>query len=91
MKRIILFVLLKVVEIGGFIFVFTGCSAFGNILPIKWIDETDIVWTRDVGSFIACGIYGAMLAFLVSIALIILYYVAKAIIEKNWEWTGRFK
>lgn len=89
MRRISIFIGLKIVEIVGSIFIFTACSALGNILPIEWTDGTDIVWTRDVGSFIALGITGMMVIFGAVVASIILYHVIKAIIKKNWEWSGR--
>ncbi len=89
MRRITIFVCLKCMEILVFGFTFTGCSALGNILPMEWTDKTDIVWTRDAGSFIVCGICGVGVVIITSVALFIIYEVGRALIKKNWEWAGK--
>ena len=94
MKRIILFVLLKVVEVGGFIGICYLLSLYGYWID-TFIGDSDNPISHSVGGFLYSIIVGATIGIAMPVmGLIVLLfggYIIYLIILKNWEWTGKFK
>ena len=92
MKRIILFVLLKIVEVGGFISFCYLLSLYGYWIN-TFMGDSDNPISHSVGGFLYSIIIGAIIGIVMPLTgLFVLFfvgYIIYLIILKNWEWSGR--
>lgn len=95
MKRIILFVLLKVVEVGGFAFTCYLLSLYGYWVDTLIAGDSDNLISHSIGGFLFSIVVGAAIGIVMPMmglfVLLFVGYIIYLIILKNWEWTGRFK
>ena len=94
MKRIILFVFLKIVEVGGFGFACYLLSLYGYWID-TFIGDSDNLISHNVGGFLFSIITGAILGIMLPVMILLILFLVGCgiyfLILKNWEWAGRIK
>ena len=90
MKRLGVFILLKIGEFLGITLLLTIFAFIGNSIPGKSIE---VVWTDGFWDFIVCSGVGLVVVCVAAVALfVVVFFVLSGVvlvIEKNWEWAWK--